>query len=358
MDQNDLSKTKDFSKIIIIGLIIAGFISTFICGYFLNQLIISTNIRLQPPTFPRPTKAPPQPTPIISGETQDTTKFLPGKYYFEDTIIAVTKDKPSLTIAASVVRIEQDSNFTQYSRMSYFDGKSWNRQSDTKTTPNSAIVSDNLVKSWSTTIDPSRVLKETVRGEFTIGDKPKVGFSTGILENEIGVRSLPGYTKFISSAPGTLTVDGLDYPAYIAYTRIYSLNAKEIQFYNQPFGLTTDYVVFWDTQGNFYHIDATQVDKPTPIYQTHQLGVVKDTNSTVTKTFSISTIRDTVNPPLHYTYYMGTPVNALLKVNRINQLNKAPNGSYSWYIGNIEGSVQKSDGDSVNGIGIIEYIHN
>ncbi len=349
-------------KTLILVIMIVGFITTFLSGYFLSQLLATERIvttKINPPTenIPYIKDTTPYPTSNNPQIEQDSTKFLPGKHYFDDTIIIVTKDKPQINVVATVTRAEQDKDYAQSTRVSYYDGVNWTRQSASKISKDSTIVSNSLVKSWDTTIDPSRVLKQTAQGEITINNTSLV-FSTGVLQNEIVMRSLPGYTKFMSNAAGTLTTNGVVHQAYVLYTRIYSLNAAELQSYDQSLGLTTDYIAFWDTQGNFYHIDITNVDKPTPIYQTHQLGIMEDTNGSVEKTFSVTVNRDSKNPPEQYTAFLNNPIGAALKFNRVNGINKAPNGSFTWYMGNIEGTVQRPNGETLNGIGLVEYIHN
>src|SRR3989344_952087 len=172
---------KNIYRVFIIFLVIMGFITTFISGYFMSRFLFSEkNVTM---VRPNPTSENPQ-------VGQASTKFLPGKHYFNDTIMIVTKDKPRIDLVATVTRIEQDNDYTQNTRVSYYDGSGWIRQSDSKTNPDSTIVSDKLVKSWGVMIDPSRVLKQTVQGEITISNS-SLAFSTGTLQNEIGIRSLP-----------------------------------------------------------------------------------------------------------------------------------------------------------------------
>jgi hypothetical protein len=337
-------------KLGLIVLILIGLFTTFASGY-----VLSTLLSKEKGTASAPKSSSSNTSGSVTSQSEDSTKFLPGKHYFEETIIAVTKDKPEITIAGTVTRIEQDTNYVQRSRLSYNDGKGWNRFSDSKKTADSTIVSDNLVKQWNTHIDSSRVLKQTVDGELSAGDSD-IRFSTGNLENEITIRSLPGYTKFMSHGNGTISVNGETRDAYVLYTRIYSLNASEIQFYTDPFGLTTDWVAFWDEQGNFYHIDKTTVDKPTPTYQTHQIGVMDALGNVVSKTFSVDVTRDSQNPPVQYTIKLNDPVGVTLQFNRINGINKDSSGSFTWYMGNIQGTAEK-DGQKIQGVGLVEYIH-
>lgn len=299
------------------------------------------------------------PTPTETGVSTPTgipLHFQPGTFYFDDTIFVITKDKPQINVIATVTRKQLSTAYIQNSRVGYFDGTDWVRKSDDRETPDSTIVGNPLVKRWDIEIDSSRVLKESVQGEILF-DAHTLTFSTGTLHNEMIVRSLPGYTKVLSQGSGTLSVNGITRPAHVLYSRIYSLNAKDIQFYNQPLGVTTDWVAFWDTNGNFYHVDTTQVDRPTPIYQTHQLGIMEDTNGAVTKTFTITVSRDTEIPPLQFSVSLHNPISSILNLKRINGVNKAPNSSYIWYLGTIEGTVKASNGESIPGIGLFEYIH-
>lgn len=355
------SHSSKLTNVLIIGAVFIGFITTFFSGFFLSHLL-STEQPL-PPVQPTPTgripyvnDVAPYPTANNPQVSQDTTKFLPGKYYFEDDIIMITKDLPRQNLIATVSRSELEKDYAQNIRVSYFDGSNWTRQKANRAAADSTIISNNLVKSWKVSVDPSRVLKHKVAGEVTIDNKQFV-FSSDVLQNEIGMRSLPGYTKFMSNGTGTLTINGITHQVYLLYTRIYSLNASDIQFYSQPLGVTTDWIAFWDTGGNFYHIDTTSVEKKTPIYESHQIGIRETSDGSVTKTFVTNITRDAKNPPSEYTVSLSAPVDETLQFTRIDGIDKAPGSSYTWYMGSIEGNVIKTGGEKVHGIGLVEYIH-
>jgi hypothetical protein len=200
------------------------------------------------------------------------------------------------------------------------------------------------------------MLKEQVKGIIVVGDNT-ISFTTNALANEMSVRSLPGYTKFMSEGNGQITINGEVHPAKVLYTRIFSMNTSDIQFYNEPIGVTTDWVAFWDTQGNFYHIDSSTVSKPTPIYKTHTLGIFKTVSGAISKSFSVTASRDSKTPPDAYTFSIQNPIMATLKLQRKSAINKAPNGEYAWYMGTVDGSVTLANGFPVNGYGVTEYIH-
>ncbi len=280
-----------------------------------------------------------------------------GKRYFDDTVIAITKSLPRKVLVATLSRNETNSQFVHNGRVSFFDGVTWKRKFSANTYVDFQIHPGNLIKLWETQIDKSRVLKEKTQGEIVV-DNVSIKFDTGELSNEMSLRSLPGYTKLMSRGTGLLSIDGVIAPAYIMYSRIYSQDASQIQFYSEPFGLTTSWLILWDDQGNFYHIDMTHVDKPTSIYETHQVAIVETPHDQVTKTFDvISSIDLSVSPPENYTFNLRYPLNLTLSIHRLDALNKNEGGAYEWYMGNVEAVVTLADGEKVNGFGLIEYIH-
>ena len=208
------------------------------------------------------------------------------------------------------------------------------------------IKNNEFVENWTIEYDKSRVLKQSVTGSLNVKGV-KVDFQTGVLENEITIRSLPGYTKFMSESDGKLTINNQSFDAYLLYTRIYSVDASELITYNGNLGLLTDWIAFWDKDGNFYHIDSTSVEKPIPNYQTHSIGIYKSKDGSISKTFSIAINRDKNIPPQNYSIQMGFPISKLLEFNKYNDIDKSPTDLYSWHMGNIKNS---------DGVGLVEYI--
>lgn len=357
-----VKKTHPFIPLLVMVVLVFGFISTFLTGAYVTSLFLKEKgMSAKPPVCPV-TSCKPVILPIISddsssAEAQLSTKFILGKHFFVDAFMAVTKSTPHKTIVASDTRNEQDSGFLHNTKVSFFNGTSWSRKSDFKTLPDSTIVSNQYIKSWSIATDETRVLKQSVNGEIAL-DSNKIVFSTGTLQNEIGMRSMPGYTRFMSQGTGRVWINGVEEEAYVLYNRTYSLNSSDIQFYSQPLGLLTDWIAFWDTENNFYHVDVTNVAKPTAIYQTHQIAILDDNNHGVYKTFSVDIKRDTNNLPSHYTVSLNAPINVILDFDRKDYYNRSVNESLPWIMGNIEGSVTGTNGQKIKGIGILEYINN
>lgn len=343
------------SKALIIAVIIVGCISTFASGFFLAQLLSGEQTAPQTTPAPQP-DSDTKPTGAATNN-DDPLAYLAGKPYLFDEVWILTKDTPRIAIQANAARTQVGPNnsYIQNTRIAYFNGAAWARKSETKSGgPDSKIMQDSLIKKWAITIDVSRVLKQSVEGEFMLDNK-RYAFTTGELQNEISIRSLQDYTRFLSNGDGTLTVDGVTHKAHILYTRMYSPDASGIQFYIQPIDLVTDLVGFWDEEGNFYHLDSTQVKNPTPIYASHMIAVFDQPSGIVAKTFQATITRDSVDVPTNFTVKFGSPINDTLTFKRLNSLDKLGE-SRNWIVGLIEGTVTKADGKTLQGIGHLEYV--
>ena len=326
----------DKKSIVITAIVVLiSAIGFFVSGYFTYPLLLSEKVNKQ------------QELKTLDNTENESNLFKSGKNYFGDTILVISKDEPHYTIVATINRTEkEDSNYLQNTRISFFNGTEWKRVLRSDINPNSAIKNNEFVSYWNIDVNKSRVLRQNVIGELIIG-KTKINFDTDTLENEIAIRSLPGYTKFMSENDGILTIDGKQYSAHILYTRIYSSNSSELFTYDGNIGLLTDWVAFWDNDGNFYHIDSTEVANPIPNYQTHSIGIFKSKSGSVSKTFDVNITRDNSKPPTNYIINLNSSVNKKIMFDKTNDINKAPNSSYIWRMGNIQNS---------NGIGLVEYI--
>ncbi len=339
-------------KYIFIGIILffLSIISTFVGGLYFGKLISINNQSFKPiisPTsIPKPITIT-QTNSFIEEKPENNSLYIKNKQYFEDTLIAITNSTPNKIIVATITRQEVDSGSNQNTRVSYFDGKNWIRKTTYKHYDTAAIYTNNIINKWNINIDESRVLKQNVVGTIKI-DNNIIDFDTKTITNNITIRSLPGYTKFMSTSEGDLIINGVFYPSKILYTRIYSNNSKEIQFYDTPLGLTTYWLVFWDENGNFYHVDSTYVNNPTDIYKTHQLGVVVKNDGSVTKTFEVKVDIDNNKMPHLYNIELGSPLNKIINFIANDYINKAPNNSYNWYMSSGIGEVNNLKG---------EYIH-
>ncbi len=324
--------------------VILGFISSFLSGFLIKGVVDSVS--------PVPTTTPaPIVTTVPNPEVPFGTEFLPGKSYFSDTLIAVSKDGVSFAIAATVSRAEKETTkFAQTTKISLFNGSEWKRSSQDQTTTSSTISSNTKLKNWAVNLDPSRVLRQNVEIDLN-AENHSIQISANNLQNEVLIRSLPGYTKLMSSSEGQVVIDGETIDVYLLYTQIFSLNSSEIQFYDRQLGVTTYWIAFWDAEGNFYHIDATDVQNQIDKYKSHKIGVKVSPEKAVVRSFDVSVVSDTAIDPQNIAAEIGTPIFENLNISRLNLNNKAPNTSYNWIMGTVTGEVSNR-----SGVGLFEYI--
>jgi hypothetical protein len=353
-------KPNIFFDILILFLLISGLSISFLGGFYLKSLLQkekeTQNHFPVTSTQPIPTQAPTKTAnQNIDKELNLSSNLITSNFYYDDTIIILTKTKPYKALVVTATRNGKDNSFIQGTRASFYNGESWTRKIENHEISNSSISSNSIVIEWLKNIDPSRVLKESISGIIQINDS-QIKFDTGPLFNEMATRSLPGYTKFMSQSSGHVTINNSSYPAYYLYSKIYSQNASDIQFYNTPFGLTTNWLVFWGNNDTFYHVDKTNVPNPTNIYQTHEIAIKKDLNNFIGKTFKVAVSRNSIDSPDSYQFNLGNPINDSLSITRLNSINKSPDGSYIWQMGIVEGTINSQD-NNISGIGLIEYIH-
>jgi hypothetical protein len=291
---------------------------------------------------------------IITKENTNKQKFEPN---FIDEIILVTKEKPHRTLILSAIRTFATEDINNYTiKAFYFNGDKWVRKiSEGKSTELDNIPVTPIVPIWKINSDPSYMLKQNVSGETNI-DSNFIKFNIPIFNNEMGIRSSPKYTKFMSEADGVLTIDDKEYDSYALYSRIYSFNSPEgLIFTSDPSGIETEWLAFWDTDGNFYGIDETVVDnkKTLDSYKAHSLAVVKDKDGKVQKSFTLDLQKNGFEK---YSIDIKENINKLISVNKLNSINKSVNETDIWITGLAEGEVKTTNEKNIKGFGIFEQI--
>ncbi len=279
------------------------------------------------------------------------------KPYSSDEIILISKDAPHYTLIAYASKtVKTKSSFSQRQKAFFFDGKTWQGDIASTTSVYSDIVSSPIIPKWNVIIDPTRVLKQSVSGEVQLNNN-KVEFNVPEFDNELGIRSLPEYTQFRSETDGQIILNGKSYDSYVLYSRTYAYatSISSIVVTN-PVGINSDWVAFWDTDGNFYHVDKTSVDNNYKgEYKSHSIAIYKDNLGRIQKSFvfdiqKVSTTGYKIKIPAN--------INKNVNVNFLNEVDKNVTFSpYAWTTGQIEGEVITENGKRINGFGIYEQLY-
>jgi len=333
-------------------LVIVAVIVGFIIGKNSPQSKVAVIIPNATPS-PTITQTPVNPSVVPALETPNIA-MLPDKQYFDDSYVVIQKSSPHATLILSVSRIEQKQNFTQYTHVNYFDGNTWDRKSVLGTNSSFTVSTNPLLRNWN---EPSEVVNspDKVLGSISLPTQT-VSFSSTSLQNEISLQSLPGSTKFMYQGTGTIVVDGQKEPAYVYYSRTYSFNASDLSYLLNPRELTSDWMVFWDADGTFYHSDTHTPKNPTNAAQVLRIGIRVDAKGITHKTSFVSATIETNNSTRLYRVSLGETINDDILLPSTNTFDKSGKKTATWYLSAGEGSTIKREGRTIKGVGLIEHI--
>lgn len=329
----------------------------FISGIFLGKALFTQPVSPTPTPTAVPTLPQQEITPTPTGFSELPTasiKFLPGKQYFEDTYVVIQKAKPHKALLVSVDRIEQETNYTQYIKLNYFDGVDWKRKTVTNTILSSTVVTNPLLRAFS--LPTTRQANDEALAEVTV-DTANVSIFSSDLGNEISMQSLPGSSKFVYQGKGSIDTGTGKEEAYVFYAKTYSFNAIDLTFLTNPEAMISNWMIFWDNEGNFYHIDEQKTEQPKSAIENQKVAVKESATRSVQKlgdfTASIKTLRDKTQ--VYFVKY-GKPIEDELELNFSNIVNKSDKKTYTWILSTAEGRVVMNEGRSVPGVGLFEYI--
>lgn len=322
--------TKQYIAVVFI--VVFSILGSFYSGFFLNQSIkkgesVSSNDQIQ--------------------------KFTPNLI---DELILITKDKPHRALITTATRTSTNSDLNNYTvRLFYFDGTRWTYEiSEGKSNELERIPKTSIIPSWNIESESSYVLEQSIDGSATINDT-SILFDIPLIHNEISIKSSPRYTKFMSASEGTLTLDGKTYDSYALYNRFYSYNPPENLILGPDItGLETEWLAFWDEDGNFYSIDDTTVNHKVrnDSYKAHSLAVFKDVKNRIQKSLNITLVK---NDQANYTVEISDEIDKKISIQKLNSVNKSINQKDIWLTGISTGTITGDDGVK-SGFGIYEQI--
>jgi hypothetical protein len=356
-DENIPPQRRFSSLALILSCVIVG-ILLFLSGFFLG------GIKKSPPQIsptPTPTPAPTlplsenTPTPTIFSEVPSRSiQFLPGKQYFDDTYVVVSKQKPHQIIIISVARIEQQRDYIQYTKLNYFNGSEWVRKTVTSTLQKSSVTTNPLLRYWS---EPSMIPTRNEKNLVSLSiENDILSFGSQNLQNEISVQSLPGSTKFIYQGGGYIIINNDRVDAYVLYSKTYSFNAADLEFLTTPNQITLDWIVFWDEDNTFYYVDSHSVPGSTSPIQNSKIGIVETSDRKVTRIYNPTTSQTQRKDVPEYIVHFDDPIEEQLQLPYTSSINKADSKKYLWILSFSEGIAVKREGRKVNGIGLFEFI--
>lgn len=350
------TKSKNFHLILLIGVPVLFLV--FFLGLVLGKLSspkpnsAATSSGTPEPSTTQVTNTQLTPVPTTVSDVP-SLQFLPNKQYFDDTYVVITQDKPHQALVLSVSRIEQTRAFSEYTKVNYFDGKTWTRKSITATTNSNSVVLNPMLRGWT---QPTNQVTSNPPQLATVQlENQTLSFSSTDLQDEISIQSTPGSTKFIYQGTGTLVINSQPYPAYVFYGRTYSFNAIDLSYLATPGSMISNWLIFWDKEGSFYYLDDHQPVEYNQQASFFKIGLQEDARRTVTKTTSYTV--DSLNQPTKpFSVKFSDPIYQDLSIQLTNAIDKADSKKYSWIEAVNEGTIVKREGRTVQGLGLVEYI--
>lgn len=274
---------------------------------------------------------------------------------FIDEMILMTNTIPRQTLILSGIRSLNESGVIYYTFKSfYFDGNRWHKQVDKGTSDDFEKIPTTPVREWNVVDDPSYMLRQSVSGKILMGSK-EITFNVPEIQNEMSIRSNYKYTRFLSETNGKMVINNQELNVKVLYARIYSFSKPEsLIFTDDPSGIQTEWLAFWDKDNNFYSIDETVIDNKVThnSYKAHSLGLIKNNSGGIFKTFELTLDglgRQEYEVKLHN-------LETRLSIQKINSVNKAENDIDIWNTGIAEGYIIDKNGQKIDGYGIYETI--
>lgn len=180
----------------------------------------------------------------------------------EYDILFVSKDKPHKLLFIDYYKVGK----TVYGNAHYYDGNSWKQ---------------GTIKSETVNVLPINSVSQSVykiNGAVNI-DAIKIDFSAPEIYTHMTVRARNVFSKFggaTETASARITVGESSFDCYAAL--LVGFNSTEELLDWQSLGVKTDWLMFFDKDWNFYHLDNTIVDIFSPFYESHSF-FAKSSNS-------------------------------------------------------------------------------
>ncbi len=243
--------------LLILALQVFAFIWLFVGGIWYGSTSLGTNTTTPVPspsvipttpisTFPPITTSP---TPNIS-PTPELNQYPQIEYDF----LAISTTEPPIIIFSEIV--ERTNYFASY--VYYFNGEKWSHASI-----NQRQFRIQEVQSLNQYVHSIHAVFSIEGTEFNI-DIPQI-------YTPMVMKSLTIFTKFggiANESESTIAINNIPVLFKTGLLKGFSYKTSPLDIYD--LGITTDWFMFWDKEGNFYQLDKTNTKKYDPNYQSHE----------------------------------------------------------------------------------------
>lgn len=285
----------------------------------------------------------------ISKHTTDDTKD-----YFYDRIIVSAKDDQQQPLVAVFEGSRQETKQPGFSH-SYgvyvlYQGKVF-RDFTSFTSPSSTVQAHDFITSFS-----SNASAELPEFTYTMGiklDTQNFTFTFSDLESDFLVKNNLEYIRFISPGLAKISVGGKVFSGHVMVDRVLSTNGKIPTLEGYEVKRTSHSIALWQENGDFYHIDTSQVFTPNVPYASHTWVLYKNAQTKSTNKLYEASVVYTPNPEPSWKIIIPELNNTKLTFKLISTLTK----NSEQLEGYVQGTVQdKSGKHEVSGYALYEDI--
>lgn len=121
-------------------------------------------------------------------------------------------------------------------------------------------------------------LTSTITGTVEI-ENDYFAFNVDLIKTPMVVKAKERHVKFAGTTETTLVINDEKVPARVALLKDY--NKDSVYFDLKEYGIETDWLVYWDENDNFYHLDITTMEKFNPLYEPHEFFAVLTPNNVI-----------------------------------------------------------------------------
>jgi hypothetical protein len=143
-----------------------------------------------------------------------------------------------------------------------------------------------FLQGFSRSVAADRSTRESYKFTLPLFDEKYI-FSTGEFIGDFIEKNEPEYTLYISIATATVSRGKETFAARVMHERVYSSDFRPTIFFAGEESLSSESIqlILWDKDGNFYLIDRSLVETPSPAYTSHFWALLKKADGFGKKAF-------------------------------------------------------------------------
>ncbi|HYV33459.1 MAG TPA: hypothetical protein VE973_01245 [Candidatus Limnocylindria bacterium] len=227
-----------------------------------------------------------QTRPNIFCNSQCQASITPDRRFFSDELILFgqTESQKPFLLHLDLNRKRVTGSYTHYYFADLVYEGNHNQLYTSFTNDSQEAQPHDFLSSFSSSIATDLSSRESYKLNF---DKDNLHLTANLnnFNGDFIEKNTIDYTKYISEGDGQVTINGKSYTMHAMLSKIYSPFYDKYIFFKGYDNLNSlaQFLVLWDSDGNFYALDDSQVAQDLPEYKSHTWVLYKNKQSGFTK---------------------------------------------------------------------------